>query len=312
MDVKTQMLSQKDQEKSELGIKKVLEKNIDVIEDEWEDWLQRHSLTRHDGLWLADCRDPAPLRKPDWIGQYPSREWLSEIDPRDFLKGIVVEHNDEIWLNIAGSWEEKDERFLERYYIMSALVSPTTSNSLLHALSTCPDPTDYKLPDYLESNMEINLPPFILQGWIWHEDVVPGLDELDPLAGRIEFTPFRIGQSIMEKFDLKSDSEERKWFLPDSDSEAIISELWSTNEPRRDIEPLRKGHRMSASLEVLKKLCIIMQSELIFEVQIERRNNPEYYLKDEDRYEYARPHSEVFIFSADGKLRTAGASYSLG
>jgi hypothetical protein len=282
------------------------------IEDEWEDWLQRHSLTRRDGLWLADCRDPAPLCKPDWIGQYPSREWLSGIDSRDFLKGIIIEHNNETWLNIAGSWEEKDERYLERYYLKSALVSPTASNSLLNALSTCPDPYDYKLPDYCEENMKINLPPFILNGWIWHEEVVPGVDELDPLAGRIEFTPFHIGQSIMEKLGLQSDSEERKWFLPNNEREAVIFKLWSTNEPRQDIEPLRKGHRMSACLEVLKKLCKTMESELIFEVQINRRKNHEYYEKDEDRDEYTGPQSKIFIFSADGKLRTTGASYSLG
>jgi hypothetical protein len=35
----------------------------------WTYWLSGHSLTRDDGKWLADNRDPLPLYRPLWIWQ---------------------------------------------------------------------------------------------------------------------------------------------------------------------------------------------------------------------------------------------------
>lgn len=284
----------------------------DWCEDEWTAWLRRHLLTRSDGRWLADRRDPAPLLQRDWIHQSKTKNWLSEIAAVDFLDGILFEREGEIWLNVFGFWEDGDRDRKESFDVSTALVSPAASQSLLSALTTCSDPNDYKLPDYQEERLEFELDPFELKGWIWREYTDNRLDQYDPYAGQIDFPPYQVGQSIVEKLDLLADSEAREWFLPNTDKMSMLCELWSTNKPRQDEEPLRHGTRLSASLSFLKNLCLTLQCELIFKVQIYRRFRHKRYIRDKDETGYTPPYSKVYILSADGKLRDAETHYQLG
>ena len=122
----------------------------DWRENEWTEWLDRHLLTRNDGHWLADRRDPPPLERTRWIYEGKTEEWLEKITSEDFLEGVLFERDGETWLNVFGFWEDGDNQRREKFHVSSALVSPEASQSLLHALSNCLDPHDYKLPDYQE------------------------------------------------------------------------------------------------------------------------------------------------------------------
>ena len=102
----------------------------DWPEDEWAEWLHRHLLTRDDGRWLADRRDPAPLLQQDWVYQKKTENWLSDITKVEFLDGIVFERKGETWLNVFGSWEERDYDSKESFYVSTALVSQASSQSL--------------------------------------------------------------------------------------------------------------------------------------------------------------------------------------
>ena len=283
----------------------------DWCEDEWAEWLYRHLLTRNDGRWLADRRDPAPLLQRDWIHQKKTENWRSGIETVDFLDGILFERKGETWLNVFGSWEEGDSEREESFRVSTALVSPTASQSLLNALTTCPNPYDFKLPDYQEEDMEFESYPFVLRGWVWREYTDNRLDRYDPHASQIAFPPYQVGQSIAEKLGLSVDSEQREWFLPNTDNASIMCELWSTNKPRPDEDPLRRGERLSTSLAFLKDLCLILECELIFEVQINRQFKRKSYMRNEDEIAYTPPHSRIYILSADGKLRDAETHYQL-
>ncbi|MFN2304905.1 MAG: ATP-binding protein, partial [Anaerolineales bacterium] len=182
-------------------------------EDEWAEWLHRHTLTRTDGHWLSDRRDPAPLLKPNWIFQEEMKNWRTEITGNDFLDMLLIERKDETWLNVFGTWEESDYKREESVYISTALVVPEASQSLLNALTTCSNPHDFKLPDYQEERLEFQSFPFELKGWIWRKYKDNRLDEYDPYAGQLNFPPFDVGQSIVEKMGLSADSEKREWFL---------------------------------------------------------------------------------------------------
>jgi hypothetical protein len=189
----------------------------DWREDEWAYWLNRHLLTRRDGRWLADRRDPAPLLMPNWIGAKKTDNWRSDVVDGDFLDGILVERHRETWLNVRGSWEESDGERTESYYVTTALVSPAASQSLLNALTNCPDPHDFKLPDYEEERVEFASPPFELKGWVWRGDTDNKLDEYDPHAGQIAYPPYQVGKSIADQLQLSADSEQREWFIPGTD-----------------------------------------------------------------------------------------------
>ncbi|MBW2737586.1 MAG: ATP-binding protein [Deltaproteobacteria bacterium] len=283
----------------------------DWCEDEWAEWLHRHLLTRIDGRWLADRRDPAPLLQRDWIHEKKTENWCLEITTVDFLDGILFERKGETWLNVFGSCEEGDSECEESFYVSTALVSPAASQSLLNALTTCSDPHDFKLPDYQEESMEFESYPFVVKGWVWREYTDNSLDQYDPHASQIAFPPYQVGESIVEKLGLSVDSEQREWFLPNIDKPSILGGLWSTSKSSLDEEPLRRGERLSASLAFLKNLCLILECELIFEVQINRRFKRKSYMRNEDGIGYTPPHNKIYILSADGKLRDAETHYQL-
>ena len=120
----------------------------------------------------------------------------------------------------------------------------------------------FKLPEYQEEDMEFEIYPFVLKGWIWSKDISTRLDKYDLYAGQINFPPYQVGQSIIEKLSLSMDSEQREWFLPNTKKASLLCELWSTNTSKTDGDPLRSGYRYSASLAFLKNFCMSLECKL--------------------------------------------------
>lgn len=277
----------------------------------WSEWLHRHSITRFDGRWLADRRDPAPLMQREWTHLKKTEDWRSEITDTDFLDMLLEERQGETWLNVFGFWEESNGERDENFHISTAFVAPATSQSLLNAFATCSNPDDFRLPDYQDETGGANSSPFELKGWIWCEYTDNRLDQYDPFAGPIDFPPYRVGQSIVERLSLSVDIEQREWFLPDTDEASLLCELWNTGKPNYDEDPLRSGKRISASLTFLKKLCSTLECELIFNVEISRRLRYKYSMRSDYESRYTPPHHQIYILSADGKLRNSEAHYQL-
>lgn len=283
----------------------------DWYEDEWSEWLRRHTLTCTDGYWLSDRRDPAPLARRPWFYQKKSENWRWEIVPADFLDGLLFERDGETWLNVYGWWKDSDGEREENFRVATALVSPAVSQALLNALTTCP-PRDFKLPEYQEERMEFDSHPFNLRGWVYHRDNGLGLDEFDPHAGTILYPPYKVGESFVEELGLQVDSNLKRWYLPDAaNGTPLVCELWGTNKPDQDEDPLRQGCRLSASLTFLKKLCIAFECELIIEVQIERRFRRNRYSSEQNGIGYTDPYYKVYLLSADGNLRDTKTHFQL-
>lgn len=283
----------------------------DWPEDEWSEWLNRHLLTRNDGLWLADRRDPAPLEQRKWIYDTKRENWSNDVNQIDFLESILVERNGKTWINVYGSWVDGNHDRKEDYEVASALVCPKASQSLLHALTNCSSPHDFRLPSYQEEDMEIELFPFTLKGWIWRNHISNRLDGFDPIAGEIDYPPYQIGKTIIEQLKLKPDSELREWYMDNQSEPCLICEIWSSDKSSYNNERNRKGIKISASLEFLKKLCEITNLELLLEVQISRGFWNNYYRSSDYEREYKPPYNTVYILSADGRLRDERTNYKL-
>lgn len=276
-------------------------------EDEWAEWLQRHTLTRPDGRWLADRRDPAPLAQRAWLRKGYSEQWLEEIADADFLEGLLHERYSETWLNVFGDWSDSADWRKESFNISSALVLPSTSQSLLNALNTCLNPHSFRLPRH-EDDMEFEVLPFELKGWIWDKHPSKYLDRFDPHAADIDYPPYEIGETIIQLLGLSSDLEQREWHLPNIDNPSLICEIWSVDaENIREYKP-REGKRISASLTFLKQLCASLKRELVIAVKIERRlDRQSTTWRDNDTKQI----SQVYILSADGGLRDSRTYYQL-
>lgn len=283
----------------------------DWYEDEWQEWLHRHLLTRSDGYWLYDRRDPVPLYRREWINEVRNLDWREEISNDDFIDGILSERNGELWLNVFGSWEDGDSERAESFYITSSLVSTATAQSLLFALSTCSSHHDFKLPEYEEERMEINMQPFVLKGWVFQEEHSKCLDEFDPHSAKVDYPPYSIGGSIVEQLKLSSDSEKREWKLPGEENASVCCEIWAPLQDDHEDDPVRHGNRIIASLSFLKKLCLEHQSDFVIEIQIRRRFRRKSYMRGGESDEYKPPLSKLFIFSADGRLRDTETYYEL-
>ncbi len=283
--------------------------------DPWGEWLNRYWLTRSDGRWLSDRRDPTPLKRRHWLRDADRQDWLWGVTSEDFLDCVAVQTSLPNSLCVAGSWPDNDYSRVETIRVNSALVNRDTSNALANAMRTREHVYSCRLPSYRESDAETTQAPFQLTGWIVEPDgSETRLDAFDPHAREISYPPLGIGETFEELLDLKSDFEKRHWRKAGSGDVLIKSETWSDEKRWRRgerEEPFRHGVRVCASIALLKQLCIMTDKDLIIEVQIARREERSY-SKNESNYSYVEPSFKVFVFSSDGMLKDAGKSHQLG
>ena len=290
----------------------IVHRKDDWENEKWESWLHVHSLSRKDGYWLADRRDPPPLERREWLNDNRTETWRWEVLTEDFLDVLLLSKNEETWLNIYGTWNDCDDSREENIYVSSALVSPETSQSLLTALSTCHNPRDYRLPDYLEDRMEIEQIPFELKGWVIDEYSDLRLDENDPHAGYISYPTYSIGEEIINKMELKSDRDQRYWSLYSDEHNPVLEcEVWGEKDRYERDALKRYGRRLSGSFSFLTNLCKRFDRELIIEVQITRSLQRIYEKEEDDDIRYPPPYSKVYILSGDGVVRDATSSIKL-
>ncbi|HVU39295.1 MAG TPA: hypothetical protein VHC95_13255 [Opitutales bacterium] len=284
-------------------------------ENAWTDWLQRHLLTRTDGKWLADRRDPTPAAHAKWSKGIKEDEWLTTLSADYFLKMLLEQCPMPRSICVRASWSNCHNDLVEYVSIASALVNPSASQSLANALSYCKDPRNFRLPSYLDNEMEYKCPPFELTGWIKTRGMDKGRDEFDPFARNIHYPPSEVGQPFAESLKLFTDSdEERYWYMPGVEGRVLTNEVWSDQKiGQREDWPYRYGEKICANEDFLKRLCAAQNKHLIFEVQVRRSRHHSYYRGGaKDNSLDIPPSHKIFIFSSDGVLKDAEKSYNVG
>jgi hypothetical protein len=278
--------------------------------DPWENWLSYHLLSRENGKWLAELRDPVPLTRPTWVQAEKSESWLRRISEQDFFDSLVPDVKGNIWLNISGGWHEIDNDRKETYTVNVSLVDSESSNALMNAINTCNDPYDYYLPQYEgeDEEDEENDSPFVLRGLFRNIHRSKELDDFDPYSNNIDFPPTILGDMVREKLNITVSEDEKLWYSPISDLPSLICEMWRAPVDWRDKEPDQSGHRLRASLPFLLSLCATLKCDLIFEVGIKRSFIHHH---RETNQEYVHPKRKIYILSSNGELRTAKKSYRL-
>lgn len=276
---------------------------------EWDGWLKGHLLTRADGRWLADRRDTMPIERRQWVYETASTEWIDQVTNEDLLDGLLFGQQGETWLYTGGHWVDIEHNREEHYYITSALVSEETAESLLYALSTSQNNHDYSLPDY-DDEMEIEEPPFILKGWIQDGEVLQRLDKFDLHAAKVDYPPLTVSSPIVEHFDLKTDCDQREWFLPHEKKACLRSEVWCDEPPQDRDQTIRHGSRFGASLSFLQRLCEETQQSIIIEVELDRYLSDPYTRRNYGTRENHKAH-KVYLLYRDGVLRDTESRYYL-
>ena len=87
--------------------------------EKFKEWLSQHDLTRDDGRWLADRRDPPPLERPAWLHRKKGDAGYGAVSLEDFKK-VLLERD---LLNVWGQWSTADQATRRSVRVRSALVS---------------------------------------------------------------------------------------------------------------------------------------------------------------------------------------------
>lgn len=294
----------------------LIHRKDDYYEDRWEDWFQRHSLTRTDGRWLFDRRDPSPVKRRKWTASSRDENWRWSITSDDFLDVILHQSPNPHWLCLAGHWTETDGERIESLHISSAFVTPETSESLANSLRWCESPWDYRLPGYEEDEDEdekpFQVPPFELTGWIHKEEGSDKrLDGFDPHARGLGYPPYQIGATFAAILGMKPDYEKREWRLSPDGKPQFISELWSEKDQDERESPYREGARICGAITELTRLCALLGKDLIFSVEIDRKTR-RYRGSPSDDQGYIPASHKIFILTCNGQLRDTRESHQVG
>ncbi|MYD62050.1 MAG: tetratricopeptide repeat protein [Gemmatimonadetes bacterium] len=268
--------------------------------DGFEYWLKWHLLSRQDGNWLADRRDPTPLEWPSWKNDEQEDNWRWSVGRPDFDRLLGL---NEDRLNLWGDWNTVFGRREEKVHISSALVTSERSAALLTALQTANNPFDYCIPD-VGDNMEIDESGFRLKGWIKARNSEKALDEFDPWAGDIRYPPLKPAKFVCDLLQLKEDREQRVWQLQTEGmlKEVLWSQVWSGDSRQQNQSEGEHGQRLQASRAFITEFLSKMNMDLIVEVEIERRiRRYRYEESSDDDLGYVQPYFRIFVLKADGR-----------
>ena len=250
-------------------------------DNEFEEWLGRHLLSRQDGYWLADRRDPAPLEWPGWKDEKQEDDWRWSVCRSDFERVFGLGEDK---LNLSGYWKAVSERREETVRISSALVTPDRSFPLLRALQTATNPHDYRIPD-AGDDLEIDKSGFRLKGWVENCNFETGRDELDPWAGAIMYPPLKPAEFVRDLFQLKADKECRVWQIEmEGDRKEVLwAQIWGSDRSQVDQHYETEGEcgrRLQASHAFIAELLGEVNMDLIVE-DPDRASHPPLSLRKE-------------------------------
>ena len=275
-------------------------------ESEFSRWLGGHLLSREDGYWLADRRDPAPLEWPSWKDEEQEENWRSSVKRLDFDR--VLGNDGNKW-TLWGSWRAISGEREESVHIASALVASDRSLALLRALQTATNPRNYRIPD-AGDRLEIDNSGFRLKGWIKNPDSETRRDEVDPWAGAIWYPPLKPAGFVRDLFQLKADRECRVWQTDMNGvrKEVLWSQIWGSGESQDsgyyETEG-EHGRRLQASRSFIDQLLAKVKMDLIVKVQIERRLLRSSYERSEyDSPGYFPPDHRIFLLTDDGRTHS--------
>lgn len=227
--------------------------------DKFADWLDHHDISRRNGRWLWDRRDPVPLERHSWQNRPEDGDTNHRITSDDFDEALNIGG----MLNVWGTWTIADSKFEQSNRVYSALVTPDKSHSLLRALETAGSVYDYAIPSS-GSEMEIDKFGFALKGWVVDHFRDQGLDGLDRWSGGISFPPPSPSRFVIDLMSLTSDLDDRFW-RSSAASVVMASKVWGHYDEAKRYESSNPEHgsRLQATLEFVVELLARLGHDLI-------------------------------------------------
>jgi hypothetical protein len=282
--------------------------------DDFNDWIDGHLLTRRDGRWLADRRDPQLTKEPPRPDKYGHSEWRWQVTA-DHLNSLMK--TDEGLLVVAGDWTSGSNDHEEYISVTSGLVPKGYAAAFLSAAQTSPSSQDYffrfdEEEDYIANeaheaaSRESQNSPFKLRRWKIDQGDSFGIDEYDPWGERLRVPGDEPSSETILAMGLSSAGDGRLWV---TESGALLrSETWCQSSGygrEREVVP---GTRMSANCLFLKELLIAYPGHCLIVGLSLRRKPPRYGSNSDEYISYPPPYVRYYLIEEDGIARTLKSS----
>lgn len=280
---------------------KPVRRRADEKENLFDSWLKGRLLTRGDGWWLADRRDPEILKAGPVRGARSDATWCWQVD-RQYLDDQLT--TDDGMTALWGHWTTTDAVDGETVSVGSVLVPSRHAAALLTAMQTSPCPGDVYLPDadHIDYREEIEDPELRVLGWVKSGSDSLSLDEYDPWAGKISSPGLRPCQEILDVLNPMTDPDTRSWTLPTGGR--LRSESWSRSAGYGEERDLLTGTRLSADEKFIRALLDgHPDTSLIVCVKVRRKPPKDRTDNDELSY-YNYPYSRYYLIEQDGTIRS--------
>lgn len=266
-------------------------------ESRFEEWMTRQTLTRGNGMWLTDFRDPQLTNESSLPSGYPTADWYWNVTKAYLDSQLLTDDNQ---LVVWGSWGFGTRGDDEDVSVQSALTETTLAPALIAALQTTHSDRFY-LPAADDRRLcEDNLLP--LMGWINHDSAEARLDEWDPWSQGMSYPAYGPGAETCRSLNLTRSDDERRWTT--ANGGVIRSENWTRIVGYGREQSSLCGRRVSVNDSFLKELLASKPGHcLVLCVQVRRRLDRD--LAEREGFEqYPWPYKRYYIVDSDGITRT--------
>lgn len=236
--------------------------------DSWSSfsgWLLGHDLSRRDGLWLADRRDPTPAD----VFSLPivaDADWPASANADEAFRLLTLPDG---MMAASGYWTSYAGKRKQVVSVSSALASRDQSEALVRALRTASNPTDFKISEF-EDGLEINEPPYVLKGWVRDGTDERGLDEYDPWAANVSARVLAPADPFVRDLSLRADGGESRWYDTNGVPQ-LLSQSWSDGDDNEEESRNGSGRRLVAAAGCLEELMRLTGLDLVVVISLERK-----------------------------------------
>lgn len=234
----------------------------------WDEWIKDESITRKDGLWLADGVDRPPVDAQVNLYEQGEKDRVITGDKEKLLSLLKIGSVISDELVVSGSWRSEDGIEIR---ITSALAPTSTAKELAIELSQT-DPFRAWLPrfenhggsgEYSHSEKEPWKP------WVVWPSIEGRLDKTDPLGltAAVQRPYFSRGINAISSLT-PQDPFKRAWVDP-AGRVAVRSEAWGRNPSYEEGDEI-SAERLVCSSSFLKDVLLKRRSSLLVLVVLRR------------------------------------------
>jgi hypothetical protein len=236
---------------------------------------------------------------------------LIGMNSNDFLAELAL-ISDDGTIVVGGFHDTRSRNFMLSARVETALVSPNTARALVRALQTVDSSWDYRIPP-AGDDLEIDVPPYKLVGWLVDVRHDLGIDERDPLRYGVRAIERCPSHKTATALNLKFLGEDQlRWVEASRRNTVFVYEAWGDEPGDEHDDGLRydetihsSGWRLRADKEALRTFLNEMGLDLIVEIEITRRNKGyDYSRHDEERAKEAC-FDRVVLLRRDGTIEAA-------